>query len=67
MKEKVKELIKRYSITGLGLIIGLTIVDLVKGEGFQLDTFMIRIIVAVVLYTIFGFVEYKSQKNKEGK
>ena len=64
MTEIMKELVRRHSITGLGVIIGLTIVDLVKGEGFQLDNFIIRIIVVVVMYTICGYVEYKSSKKQ---
>ncbi len=67
MKETMKKLVRKHSITGLSVLIGLTIVDLVRGEGFQLDNFIIRIIVILVLYTIFGCVEYHSQKNKEGE
>ncbi len=48
---------------GVGTIIGLTIVDIVKERRFDFKEFLIRTIVIVVLYVIFAFIESRRQKN----
>ncbi len=49
---------------GVGTVIGLTIVDVVKERGFDFKEFLIRTIVIAVLYVIFAFIESRRQKDK---
>jgi len=51
-------------ILGVGTIIGLTIVDVVKERRFDFKEFLIRTIVIAVLYVIFAFIESRRHKNK---
>ncbi len=47
--------------------IGLTIFDMIAGKEITVSGILTRIIVTVVLYFVFGLVEYKSNKNKNEK
>ena len=63
----MKEIMKRYAILGVSMIIGLTIYDMIAGKEITVSGVLTRIIVTVVLYFVFGLVEYKSNKNKNEK
>jgi len=48
-------------ILGVGTIVGLTIVDIVKERRFDFKEFLIRTIVIAVLYVLFAFIEARHQ------
>lgn len=50
-------------ILGVGAIIGLTIVDVMKEGRFDFKEFLIRTIVIAVVYTIFTIVESWRKKK----
>ncbi|MBP3610662.1 MAG: hypothetical protein J6J42_10040 [Lachnospiraceae bacterium] len=64
MNERLKEIIRRYVLLGICVIASFAIRDLVKGEGFHWDTFIVRIIIEAVLLTIIGLLEYRGRKEK---
>lgn len=46
---------------GVGTIVGLTIVDIIKERRFDFKEFLIRTIVIAVLYVLFAFIEAHHQ------
>jgi len=66
MKDVVKKnIIKKYSYMGVGLMIGLTIYDLIAGKEFTVSGILTRLLIVIVLYFIFGSMEYKYSKKEQ--
>ena len=62
MKKTFWQIMKHNLWIGVGVFIGLGIVDWVKKNAFSWSELLTRIITVVVLYAVFSFVEYKCQK-----
>lgn len=62
MIKMVKTIVKKRGLTMLGMLIGLSLVDIFRKEGFEWSILAIRIVVIIVLYFICGAIEYKSGK-----
>jgi len=59
----MKKIIKDKLILGVGTIIGLTIVDVIREGKVDFIDFIIRAVVILILYSIFAFIESKCSKK----
>ena len=62
MKKTYVEVLKQHALYGIGTIIGLGIMDWIKKNEFSWSVLVTRVVVIVLLYILFSFVEYKCQK-----
>ena len=60
----IKAIVKKHGFSMLGMLIGLSLVDIFRKEGFEWSTLAIRIAVIIIIYFITGAIEYKSGKLK---
>ena len=64
MMKMVKAIFKKQCWGMLGLMIGWALWDIYKKVEFDWSAWLLRLVIAVVIYFICGAIEYKSGKLK---
>lgn len=59
----MNKIIEEKLLIGIGAIIGITIVDMVKEGKFDLSKFLIRVVVIAILFAILSFIELRYSKK----
>ncbi len=59
----MKERLKNDFPMWIGFLVAMCVIDVISNESFDLKQMLLRIIVTIVVYFVFRFVEFKIKKD----
>lgn len=60
----MKEAVKNRLMLGVGIVIGLTLVDVIKEGKFDFKELLLRIVVIAIVFVIFAFIESRRKTER---